>query len=125
VSELGKQNETLVPSPKAFIEKLPIKDCKEAIVAGVALAMVGVGFYKDRNIDFKQLLIAMSKVQQAIDGFENIIPEALDMDSEEAKEVIAAVAAEINVSNEKAKTIILASLESLPANIKLVKAITA
>ena len=105
--------------------KLPIKDFKEAIVAMTALTVFGVYAYEKRDVDVTKLFELMAKFQLAADGYENILPEALDMDSEEAAEVIAAVAAEIKTSNEKAKAIVLASLAALPANIKLIKAISA
>jgi hypothetical protein len=101
----------------------PVKDLKEAVVALCAITTFGIEAVSKKQFDFQKALAIAPKLQMAVEGYQNIGPQALDLDSAEGMEIVAAVAAELALENEKAKNIVIAVLESLPANIKLVKAI--
>lgn len=104
-------------------EKLPIKDLKEGLVALVALGNFAAEAIEAKKFDFVKFLSIAPKVQVGIEGYKNIVPEALDLDSAEGAELVAAVSAELTLENEKVKAIILASVKMIPPALELLEAV--
>lgn len=104
-------------------EKKSIKELKEALVAVVALANITAEAIETKKFDLVKFLSVAPKVQAGIEGYKEVVPEALDLDSAEAAEVIAAIGAELTLENEKVKTIIVASIKIIPPVIEILEAL--
>lgn len=109
-------------------KKLGTKELTEAVGAVVGIAN-GVGdALKDGKIgleDLATLLVILPKVAVAVDGAASIPDEVMDLDAAEGAALVASVAADLKVGDEKAKAIVAASLEMLLAARKVVVAATA
>lgn len=87
---------------------------------------IGVSAAADGKVDFKdasELLKLIPVAGPAVSQAKEIWPELLDLDGEEGKAIVAHVASKLVIGNEKAKAIVLASLEFLLAGEKLFVAI--
>lgn len=101
----------------------PIKDFKEAVVAVAAGVVFAQETAKTKKLDWNKAFVLFAKLNTGVEGYDNILPEAFDIDSAEGKEVTDAVVAELGIANEKAKPIVVAIVAALPANLELYKAI--
>lgn len=106
-----------------IVEKKSIKELKEALIAVVGLASLTAEAIESKKFDIVKFLSVAPKVQAGIEGYKDIVPEALDLDSAEAAEVIAAISAELTIENEKVKTIIVASIKMIPPVIEILEAL--
>lgn len=85
-----------------------------------------VSSLSDGKIDFKdagELLKLIPVAGPAIKDVKEIWPELIDLDKEEGAQIVSHVMSKLSVENEKAKAIVLASLELLLAGEKLFLAI--
>lgn len=103
------------------------KETKEAVLGAVALANAGVAIAADKKIgldDMAHLMVALPKVIAAAEGADKIPAEVLDLSTAEGLDLVASVATELSVGSEKAKEVVLASLEVLLGIRKIVVALT-
>lgn len=102
---------------------LPIKDFKEAVVAVAAGIVFGIDTSKSKKFEWDKALVLSAKLNAGVEGYENILPQAFDIDTDEGAEVVAAVVAELAIDSEAAKGIVIAAVEALPPMLKLYKAV--
>ena len=110
------------------VQHVGVKETKEAVLAAVAVANAVKAATADGKVgldDLAQLLVVLPKIAVAVDGADKIPAEVMDLDAAEGQELVASVAADLQVGSEKAKSIVLASLDLLISARKVVVAATA
>jgi hypothetical protein len=104
-----------------------IKETKEAVLGAVALANACVAIAADKKLgldDLSHLMMALPKVIAGLDGIDKLPAEVMDLSSAEGAELVAAVASELALGDEKSKDVVLASLEVLLGIRKIVVTLT-
>lgn len=105
-------------------QQLPITDLEEAILAACDIAIFGIKTAETKKLDFLAALQLAPAIQLGIEGYKNIVPQAIDIDSAEATQLVAKVAAKFSTTNNKAKKIIIAVTKLVAPAIELVEAVT-
>jgi hypothetical protein len=103
-----------------------IQNLKEVVDLVLVGHKIAVQAQADGKIDFADAALLMQLipvVSPALAGIDQVVPEALDLDAAEGVELVAHVAANLAVENEKAKAIIVEALKFAVQGVQLAKAI--
>lgn len=104
-------------------EKLPIKDLEEAVLFVCDAALFGLDLAQGGKLDLVKTLALLPGLQLAVQGYDQIFPEVIDLDSDEAAQLVTEVMNKFNVANPKAKAIVSAAVKMLPGAFELFKAV--
>jgi len=108
------------------VTKLGVKETKELIDLMVTGVSVYDGAMADGKLgleDLAQLFKLAPVLQPALDGVDKVIPELMDLDSEEGAEVVTYVVTKLAVQDPKARAIITAAFKSAVGLLELYRAV--